>query len=34
MVGHWFHGEAINAMLIGGASLLVAAALMLRVRDE
>jgi maltose/moltooligosaccharide transporter len=34
MVGHWFHGEAINAMLIGGASLLVAAALMLRVKDE
>jgi maltose/moltooligosaccharide transporter len=34
MVGHWFHGEAINAMLIGGASLLVAAALMLRVKEE
>jgi maltose/moltooligosaccharide transporter len=34
MVGHWFHGEAIYAMLIGGASLLLAAALMLRVKDE
>jgi len=33
-VGHWFHGEAIYAMLIGGTSLLVAAALMLRVKDE
>jgi maltose/moltooligosaccharide transporter len=33
-VGRFFGGEAIYALLIGGASLLVAAALTLRVRDE
>jgi len=33
-VGRFFRGEAIYAMLIGGASLLVAAALMLRVTDQ
>ena len=34
IVGHFFHGEAIFALLIGGGSLLLAAALMLRVKDE
>ena len=34
IVGRFFGGQAIYALLIGGASLLVAAALMLRVRDE
>lgn len=34
IVGRFFGGEAIYALLIGGASLLVAAALMLRVREE
>jgi len=34
IVGRFFGGEAIYAMLIGGVSLLVAAALMLRVRDD
>jgi maltose/moltooligosaccharide transporter len=34
IVGRFFGGEAIYALLIGGASLLLAAALMLRVRDE
>jgi maltose/moltooligosaccharide transporter len=34
IVGRFFGGEAISALLIGGVSLLVAAALMLRVRDE
>ena len=29
-----FHGEAIYAMLIGGALFLLAAALMLRVKDD
>jgi maltose/moltooligosaccharide transporter len=33
IVGRFFGGEAIYAMLIGGASLLLAAALMLRVKD-
>jgi maltose/moltooligosaccharide transporter len=33
-VGHFFHGEAIYALLIGGASFLLAAALMLRVQDQ
>ncbi|HEV8149350.1 MAG TPA: MFS transporter [Gemmatimonadales bacterium] len=33
IVGHFFGGEAIYALLIGGASLLLAAALMLRVRE-
>jgi maltose/moltooligosaccharide transporter len=34
IVGHFFHKEAIYALLIGGGSLLLAAALMLRVREE
>jgi len=34
IVGRFFGGDAIYAMLIGGVSLLVAAALMLRVRDD
>jgi len=34
VVGHLFHGQAIYALLIGGASLVLAAALTLRVRDE
>jgi len=34
VVGRFFGGQAINAMLIGGASLLVAAALTLRVEDR
>jgi maltose/moltooligosaccharide transporter len=34
LVGRMFGGEAIYALLIGGASLVVAAALTLRVRDE
>jgi maltose/moltooligosaccharide transporter len=34
IVGRFFHGEAIYALLIGGGSLLIAAALMLRVKDE
>jgi maltose/moltooligosaccharide transporter len=34
IVGHFFGGQAIYALLIGGASLVLAAALMLRVRDE
>jgi maltose/moltooligosaccharide transporter len=34
IVGRFFDGEAIFALLIGGASLIVAAALTLRVRDE
>jgi len=34
IIGHVFHKEAIFALLIGGASLLLAAALMLRVQDE
>jgi len=34
IVGRFFGGEAIYAMLIGGASLLGAAALMLRVQDD
>jgi len=34
MVGRFFHGEAIYAMLIGGSSLVLAALLMLRVQDE
>jgi maltose/moltooligosaccharide transporter len=33
-VGHLFGGEAIYALLIGGASLVLAAALMLRVDDR
>ena len=34
IVGRFFHGEAIYALLIGGASFLLAAVLMLRVQDE
>jgi len=34
IIGHFFGGAAIYAMLIGGGSLVLAAALMLRVRDE
>jgi len=34
IVGRFFGGEAIHAMLIGGVSLLLAAGLMLRVKDE
>ncbi len=34
IIGHFFHKEAIFALLIGGGSLLLAAALMLRVQDE
>ena len=34
VVGHFFRGEAIYALLIGGASLVLAAALMMRVREE
>jgi maltose/moltooligosaccharide transporter len=34
LVAHFFGGQAIYALLIGGASLLLAAALMLRVDDE
>ena len=34
IIGHFFHKEAIFALLIGGGSLLFAAALMLRVQDE
>jgi maltose/moltooligosaccharide transporter len=34
LVGHFFGGDAIYALVIGGASLLLAAALMLRVKDE
>jgi len=33
-VGHFFHGEAIDALLVGGGSLLLAAVLMLRVDDR
>jgi maltose/moltooligosaccharide transporter len=33
-VGRFFGGEAIYALLIGGASLVLAAALTLRVQDE
>jgi maltose/moltooligosaccharide transporter len=33
VVGHLFHGEAIDALLVGGVSLLVAAGLTLRVAD-
>jgi maltose/moltooligosaccharide transporter len=29
-----FHGQAIDALVLGGISMLVAAALMLRVKDE
>ena len=34
IVGRFFGGEAINALLVGGASLLLAAVLMLRVKGE
>ena len=34
IVGRLFGGQAIYALLVGGASLLLAAALTLRVRDE
>ena len=34
IIGRFFGGQAIYALLIGGASLLLAAALMLRVKDE
>jgi len=34
VIGHFFGGAAIYAMLIGGGSLVLAAVLMLRVRDE
>jgi len=34
MLRHFFHSDAVAAMLIGGASFLLAAALMLRVKDD
>ncbi len=34
MLRHWFGGHAINMLVLGGVSMLVAAALMLRVKDE
>ena len=34
IVGRFFNGEAIYALVIGGASLILAAVLTLRVRDE
>ena len=34
LVGHWFGGDAIYALVIGGASLLLAALLMVRVKEN